>query len=60
MNVDEIHIGQWVVYQAHEQAPREDGQVVRYDGGALAFVLYRGDSTPKATYLTDLTPGEKP
>lgn len=60
MNRDEIRIGQWVVYQAHEHAPREDGQVVRYDGAELAFVLYRGDVTPKATYITDLTAGEQP
>ena len=60
MKREDLHEGQSVVYRAHPDAKAEDGRVVRLDDRqpALAYVLYRGDSTAKATYITDLVPLE--
>lgn len=48
--------GQAVVYRAHPDAAPEDGHITRFGRDGIAFVLYDGDSTAKATQLDDLTP----
>lgn len=43
------HIGQGVVYRPHDDAPVvENGTIVRVND-TWVFVLYSGDTTPKAT-----------
>lgn len=61
MKRSQISVGQWVTYQA-DSSQAEDGQVVSLHAlkAGLAHVLYRGDSTPKATYIVDLEPGAQP
>lgn len=62
MQRSEIHLDQWVIYQGRPDGPREDGTVVSLHAleRGLASVLYRGDTTAKATYISDLTPGRLP
>lgn len=48
--------GQAVLYHAHPGAASEDGVISRFGRDGIAFVLYDGDLTPKATRLDDLTP----
>jgi hypothetical protein len=55
---EQATIGRGVVYRAHPEARAEDGQIVSLhalDAG-MVHVLYRGDSTAKATRLVDLEP----
>lgn len=59
MSPEDITEGQSVVYRAHPEARAEDGRVVRLgERPDIVFVLYRGDSTPKATRVADLSPVE--
>lgn len=57
MNRSKIYVNQPVVYRPHG-GKAEDGVVVSLHAkkAGLAHVLYRGDSTPKATYISDLEP----
>lgn len=48
MKASDFHPGDGVVYRSFPGAPAEDGTVVRCTD-SLVFVLYRGDTTPKAT-----------
>lgn len=52
--------GQEVLYHAHPGAASEDGVITRFGRDGVAFVLYDGDLTPKATRLDDLTPRVAP
>jgi DNA polymerase-3 subunit epsilon len=52
--------GQEVLYRAHPDAQPEGGVIVRFGRPDTAFVLYAGDSLPKATRLDDLTPRVAP
>ena len=56
MTPEQAVIGRGVVYRGYPDSDPEDGQIVSVhalDTGML-HVLYRGDSTPKATRLADL------
>jgi hypothetical protein len=59
---EEIHLNQWVIYQAYPGADSEDGKVISLAAveRGIAHVLYRGDETPKATYIKDLMAGSIP
>jgi DNA polymerase-3 subunit epsilon len=48
--------GQEVLYRAHPDAQPEAGVITRFGRDDIAFVLYAGDATAKATRLDDLTP----
>jgi len=53
---EQATVGRGVVYRAHPEARPEDGRITSVhalDTG-IVHVLYRGDSTAKATRLTDL------
>jgi hypothetical protein len=51
-------VGDWVIYRPYPGAPAEDGEILRFsDDPSLAFVLYAGDRSAKATRLADLTHG---
>lgn len=56
MTLDEAreHIGAAVVYRCAGMQHTEEGEITRISGG-LVMVLYKGDSTAKATYAADLT-----
>lgn len=56
MNLEDCTFGRWVIYQPYPGAPTQDGTVVRVTKTGLVFVLYRGDTTAKATHPDDLTP----
>lgn len=43
----------WVVYRPHPDAPAEDGRVYSVSE-EYVFVLYKGDTIPKATRPSDL------
>lgn len=60
MKRHEIRLDQWVIYQAYPGAAPEDGRVVSLKAldRDIAHVLYRGDSTPKATHIRDLVAGQ--
>lgn len=47
-DLTDFNPGDAVVYRANPGARPEDGTVVRVSD-TFVFVLYRGDSTPKAT-----------
>lgn len=49
-------VGEWVIYHPHGGWP-EDGLVTEVIDSAKVRVRYRGDTTAKATYIRDLTPG---
>lgn len=56
MTPEQATVGRGVVYRPHPGARAEDGQIVAthaLDAG-MVHVLYRGDSTAKATRLADL------
>lgn len=55
MNVNDFYEGQGVVYRPDLSATPEDGVVVRTNEHYV-FVLYRGDTTPKATNPEHLWP----
>lgn len=58
MTPEQATVGRSVVYRAHAEARPEDGvitSVQALDAG-MVHVLYRGDSTAKATHLADLEP----
>lgn len=60
MKKDEIRVDQWVIYTPYPGADSEDGRVVSLAARerGIAYVLYRGDTTPKATYIKDLVAGQ--
>lgn len=56
-----LNLNQDVVYRPHPDAPAELGKILRFSADdASAFVLYRGDPTPKSTRLADLAPAPRP
>jgi hypothetical protein len=54
VRIEDATPGLPVVYRPHPDAPAEDGTVVRVSPGGMVFVLYRGDTTAKATRPADL------
>lgn len=59
MKPEEAREGVWVVYTAYPGADSEDGTIVSVKAleRGIVHVLYRGDTTPKATRLADLRLG---
>jgi hypothetical protein len=55
MKIEDVEIGQWVVYRPHP-GTAEDGEVTGVRGD-LVMVRYAGDRHSKATYASDLEPG---
>lgn len=56
MNIDDCTPGRSVVYRPHPDAKAEDGTITGISTGGMVFVLYRGDTTAKATRAADLEP----
>ena len=56
MEIEDVRVGQWVIYRAHPSARAEDGEVTEVRGN-LVMVRYAGDRGSKATYARDLEPG---
>ena len=49
----DFEVGDWVIYRSHPDAPAEDGRVYSVSE-EYVFVLYKGDTIPKATRPSDL------
>lgn len=58
MTPEQATVGRAVVYRGYPDSDPEDGQIVSVhalDAG-MVHVLYRGDTTAKATRIVDLAP----
>lgn len=58
MTPEQARVGRGVVYRGYPDSDPEDGQItsVHAINRGMVHVLYRGDTTAKATRLVDLTP----
>lgn len=53
LKISEIEKDDWVIYRPYPGAQAEDGRVTKV-GETLVHVLYKGDTTAKATHPKDL------